>query len=508
MTSAFLYARVSSREQEQGGFSIPAQVKAIREYAAKKDLAIARQFIDVESAKTPGREQFDLMVNTLRKSRSCRIVLTEKTDRLYRNFRDAVTLEELDIEVHLVKEGQIISKDARSQTKLVHGMQLVLARNYIDNLREEVMKGMQVKAELGVFPGRAAFGYVNNKADRTIGVHPENAALVKRMFELYATGQYALSELRATLRREFGQTFAKSYLHTMLRNPFYIGKFQWGGQEHVGTHEHLITDDLFGSVQDVLRGRNKRKVRKHEFAFRGLLTCAEDNCAMTAELQKGKYIYYRCTGYRGKCCTPYFREEEISQRMGQLLKNIHVPDEIVGRIADSFDHEQERFQAEADSRREKLHQRLSAVRRHMDHMYIDKLDGKIPGDFWQRKMSEWRAEEQQILIGLNAPTDRYAGRVLSAKRILELANKAYFLYVAQNPTEQAKLLRMVLSNCSVDALSLYPTYRKPFDSIFERAKTKEWSGREDLNLRPPGPETTEISQSVDFSIHVSGASTA
>src|SRR5579864_3843352 len=132
MTSAFLYARVSSREQEQGGFSIPAQVKAIREYAAKKDLAIARQFIDVESAKSPGREQFDLMVNTLRKSRSCRIVLTEKTDRLYRNFRDAVTLEELDIEVHLVKEGQIISKAARSQTKLVHGMQLVLARNYID----------------------------------------------------------------------------------------------------------------------------------------------------------------------------------------------------------------------------------------------------------------------------------------------------------------------------------------------------------------------------------------
>ena len=88
---------------------------------------------------------------------------------------------------------------------------------------------------------------------------------------------------------------------------------------------------------------------------------------MTAELQKGKYIYYRCTGYRGKCCTPYFREEEISQRMGQLLKNIHVPDEVVGRIADSFDHEQERFQAESDSRREKLHQRLSAVRRHMEY---------------------------------------------------------------------------------------------------------------------------------------------
>ena len=115
-------------------------------------------------------------------------------------------------------------------------------------------------------------------------------------------------------------------------------------------------------------------------------------------------------------------------------------------------------------------------------------DGKIPEDFWERKMSEWSAEEQQIEIALNTPSDSYGDRVLSARRILELANKAHFLYVTQKPAEQAKLLRKVLSNCSVDAVSLYPTYRKPFDVIFERAKTKEWSGREDLNLRPPGPE--------------------
>jgi hypothetical protein len=99
-----------------------------------------------------------------------------------------------------------------------------------------------------------------------------------------------------------------------------------------------------------------------------------------------------------------------------------------------------------------------------------------------------RPEEQQIEIALNAPSDSYADRVLSARRILELANKAYFLYVTQKPAEQATLLRKVLSNCSVDAVSLYPTYRKPFDVIFERAKSKDWSGREDLNLRPPGPE--------------------
>jgi hypothetical protein len=77
---------------------------------------------------------------------------------------------------------------------------------------------------------------------------------------------------------------------------------------------------------------------------------------------------------------------------------------------------------------------------------------------------------------------------LDVQRILELAQNAYFLYLTRKPTEQAELLKRVLLNCSIDAVSLYPTYRKPFDLIFNRAKNEEWSGREDSNLRPPGPE--------------------
>ena len=117
-----------------------------------------------------------------------------------------------------------------------------------------------------------------------------------------------------------------------------------------------------------------------------------------------------------------------------------------------------------------LEQRLAAVRRRMDQGYQDKQDGKIPEDFWERKMSEWRAEEQRIQIAIKGLQESSADHVLSAKRILEFANDAYPLYLTQNPTEQAKLLRMVLLNCSIDAASVYPTYRKPFDTIFQRAQ--------------------------------------
>jgi site-specific DNA recombinase len=196
MTPAIIYTRVSSREQQQEGFSLGAQAKALREYAARNGFEIVKAFEDVETAKTSGRTQFSEMMTWFRQNRSCRTLLVEKTDRVYRNFRDAVTLEDLDIETHLVKEGEVISKDAKSQAKFIHGINLVVARNYSDNLREEVKKGMREKAAQGVYPGHAPFGYRNNKADRTIEIDPTHSPMAIRLFELYAAGSHTLSTLR------------------------------------------------------------------------------------------------------------------------------------------------------------------------------------------------------------------------------------------------------------------------------------------------------------------------
>ena len=488
MKPAVIYARVSSKEQEREGFSIPAQLKLLREYASRNDFSIVKEFIDIETAKTTGRQNFGEMVGYFTRHRDCRVVLTEKTDRLYRNFRDAVTMEDLDLEIHLVKEGQVVSRDARSQAKLIHGMQLVLARNYIENLREEVKKGMREKAEQGVYPGRAPFGYRNNKAERTIEIHADNAQIVTKVFQLYASGKYSLSELRKTLRTDTGKTISRSYLHTILTNPFYRGQFSWGGRLYRGTHDIVIDADLYERAQTVLHGHNKPKYRKHEIAFRGLLRCAQDNCTITAELKKGKYVYYRCTGYRGKCATPRFTESEMGEKLGTVLQDIQIPDDVLRQLEDSLTHDQSQLREGIAAQRHVLEQRLALVRRRMDQAYQDRLDGKLPEAFWERNMAGWQEDEQRIqsaLARLQTPT---SGRMLDAKRILELANKAYSLYLTRKPAEQAQLLRMVLLNCAVDSVSVQPTYRKPFDIIFERARKQEWSGREDLNLRPPGPE--------------------
>ncbi len=124
------------------------------------------------------------------------------------------------------------------------------------------------------------------------------------------------------------------------------------------------------------------------------------------------------------------------------------------------------------------------MRHRLDQVYLDKLDGKISEEFWTRKSAEWMAEEQQVAFAVQGLANANPNRIIDAVRIFELANKAHFLYVSQPTPEKAKLLRMVLSNCAVDAVNIYPSYKKPFDLIFARAKNEEWRARGDSNSRP------------------------
>jgi site-specific DNA recombinase len=91
---AVIYAQVSSKEQEKEGFSIPAQLK--------------------------------LLKKSLRTSADLRpVILVEKTDRLYRNLKDWVTVDELDLEIHFVKENVILSQNSRSSEKFMHGIKVL-----------------------------------------------------------------------------------------------------------------------------------------------------------------------------------------------------------------------------------------------------------------------------------------------------------------------------------------------------------------------------------------------
>jgi DNA invertase Pin-like site-specific DNA recombinase len=101
------------------------------------------------------------MVGYLKAHPAVRLLLVEKTDRLYRNLKDWVTVDDLDVEIHFPKEGVVLSRGSRSSEKFMHGIKVLMAKNYIDNLSEEARKGMQEKAEQGIWPTVAPLGYRN-----------------------------------------------------------------------------------------------------------------------------------------------------------------------------------------------------------------------------------------------------------------------------------------------------------------------------------------------------------
>src|SRR5579862_3133747 len=322
MIPSIAYSRVSSREQEREGYSIPAQRKLLTNYARGRGFHIQFEFIDVQSAKNPGRKQFNEMMRLLKSPGTPRIILVEKTDRLYRNRTDTLAFEALvenrGVEIHLVKEGQVIGKNSPPQDKFMHDIHVAVAKNYVENLKEEVKKGMREKAEQGTYPSRAPFGYRNNSLTRSIEIDVVKAPVLHRIFELYATGEYSLVSLREAISVETGTKICRAYLETILKNRFYLGYFLWQAIEYKGNHEPLISTTLFDRVQSVFAGRNKPKCHKHDFAFGGLLRCAHDGCTVTAEFHKGKYIYYRCSYGRGKCALPYMHEPKLSGQLGEL----------------------------------------------------------------------------------------------------------------------------------------------------------------------------------------------
>ena len=277
----------------------------------------------METAKTTGRPGFAAMVTYLKKHPACRTILVEKTDRLYRNFKDYVEIDELGVEIHLVKENVILSKESHSHEKLMHRLKVVMAKNYIDNLSEEVQKGLRTKAAQGLYPSFAPPGYLNTmspEGKRIIVPDPVLGPIVTSLFAWFASGEYSIKDLARKAYQEgfwFRKTKNKmpvATLHKILRKLIYTGEFEYGGKVYQGSHEPLVGRAVWDRCQEILDGRheNKHRKTKHDFAFSGLIRCGHCGCSLVGEIKKGRYVYYHCTGYRGKCSERYTREEKLT----------------------------------------------------------------------------------------------------------------------------------------------------------------------------------------------------
>ncbi len=414
-----LYARVSSKDQEKEGLSIPAQQRLLREYATTKGLIIKQEFLDVETARRAGRTAFGELLAYLKKHPRT-ILLVEKTDRLYRNIKDWATLDEFGVTIHFVKENVIISPDAKSADQFLHGIKVLMARNYSQNLGEETLKGMTEKARAGIYPSAASTGYQNTAGPndkRIIIPDPTEAPVITELFNLFGTGNYSLKSLAMHLRERGiflgGRKVYVSALHHILRRKLYNGTFDFNGTTYAGTHTPLTTKETFDSVQRILdqRKEHQTKAIRRDFPFTGLVTCGHCGCAMVAELKikkktKRTYVYYHCTGHRGKCPEPYTRQEALIDEFASTLGDLIIPDPIL----DWLSQEVNKTDQTQTGARELTIKRLEAERSRIQHrlstLYDDRLDNRITATLYDEKAHTLQAQQEELERARTRPRNR------------------------------------------------------------------------------------------------------
>ena len=125
---------------------------------------------------------------------------------------------------------------------------------------------------------------------------------------------------------------------------------------------------------------------------------------MVGEIKKQRYVYYHCTGYADKCqgnpasCRRrYVREEVLEQQFTELLGRLKFDDEVLDWVREALhaSHADERREhEEAIKRLQGEHRRLGD---RINAMYVDKLDGRVDGAFFDKMSAEWRDEQNRCL---------------------------------------------------------------------------------------------------------------
>ncbi|MDP3763538.1 MAG: recombinase family protein, partial [bacterium] len=401
MTRYFLYARKSTDVEDKQVLSIEAQLAELRDVAKREDLNIADEFVEKRSAKMPNRPIFNDMLRRIQAGEAQGIICW-KVDRLARNPVDGGQIQ------WLLQQGVIAHIQTHDRSHypndnvLMMSVELGMATEYIRQLSTNTARGLRQKARQGDFPGKAPLGYINNSNIKKIAVHRNNAKLVKKMFELYATGSVRLEDLAVILERTGIKSKYKNRVHvsrisSIISNPIYYGHFRHAGEIYEGKHEPIITKDLFDTANAVLRGRGRTPDKKTDpRPFCGLLSCGSCGMGITGEIrikrQKNgnthRYVYYHCTkkSKTQKCLEPSVRAEELDRQLSVMLSEYAMPKDWADKLSVMLDTEEQKATHSASGAMQELRGNLENISRDLARL----IDVYVAQDIEQNDYRERR----------------------------------------------------------------------------------------------------------------------
>lgn len=476
----FSYVRVSTQRQGITNTSLGEQRSAIKRYADRFSLPIKREFEERETAAKQGRPIFLEMLKELRLGKATGIIV-HKIDRSARNLRDWADLGSLidtGIEVHFANENiDLTSRGGR----LSADIQAVVASDYIRNLREETKKGIYGRLKQGLYPFPAPLGYINNGKGKPKTIDPVKAPLVRRSFELYASGDISLDSLVGKiyefgLRNKNGNKISRNGLVCFLKNPFYVGVVRVSSTNEIfaGVHEPMIPKKLFAEVQDVFAGKRIRKETKHFFIFRRIINCNSCNRLLIAEKQKG-YIYYRC--HTKTCPQKTLREDLIEEKLLDVYKQMEISEKEYKLFLNEADKYKESEPKRLELSKKQILMEQSQIETRLAKLADAYVDEVFDKDTYFLKKNELVIRKQATNQKLDTLAEKSRIDLEDFQEFLELLKSASLSYKTGNAEHKREMVKLTTSNFFISGKSLIIKLEKPFQIAAERPRVSGGSSK-------------------------------
>ena len=287
MKRAVIYVRVSTEEQFKHGFSVETQTQTCLEFAQRHGFYVCKVFTEEGmSAGNLNRPEAQKMLKYCNDDKNnINAIIVWRLERLSRfnvDYHGTIRPILMHRNIKLLSATEFNADTIEGE--YMRNIMMCNAEYELSLIRFRTRENLKTIASGGRRPSKAPLGYLNSidaNGKKITIIDEETAPYIKRIFELYSTGMYSFKTLGDYLYLEgfknpkTGEKYPPRKFEWILHNPFYVGKFMWSGEMYEGSHTPIISKELFYTVQDIFKNIDRSKKHDVEFAYTGLIKCAE-----------------------------------------------------------------------------------------------------------------------------------------------------------------------------------------------------------------------------------------
>lgn len=475
-----LYCRLSQEDERLGeSLSIENQRMMLEKFARDKGFPNLQFYVDDGySGANFNRPDFKRMMSDIEAGK-VGIVIVKDQSRLGRDYLQTgmlmeITFPQYDVRFIAINDGV----DSDNGISDFSGIKNYFNDFYARDTSKKIRAVQRAKGERGERVGTTIpYGYMKHPDNpKQYTPNPETAPVIKRIFEMYASG-IGIDSICAALRKDRIETpsvytfkrtgkkigipdmanpycWSKKTVKKMLTNQTYVGdtvNFKTYSKSNKlkkrlkntpenmlifeNTHEAIIDRKTFDIVQKHFEGRKRPDKQGEMDKYAGYLFCGE--CGSKLYLHRAYSLTesqnnFMCGGYQGKkidCTAHYIRECILDQIILEKLREVTSfardnPDEFYALATQNGEAEAKKFYQTAEKEKTRMEIRIKELDNIIRCLYEDRVCGRITAERYDTMAVGYEQEQAELKQELASITERIDEMDMREQCIREFMDKA------------------------------------------------------------------------------------